>query len=126
MQDPQYRKIFVGGLPHNLSDEEFKAYFIQYGEIEDCAILKDKRTGKPRGFGFVTYKSLSSVEQVMQLKDQHTIQGKWVDCKRAVPAGQIAKDTSSSVSQSEKVKSLTPVPMQPAQVQTPVQGAYQS
>jgi hypothetical protein len=28
----------------------------------------------------------------MSMKDQHTIQGKWVDCKRAVPAGQIAKE----------------------------------
>lgn len=65
---------------------------MQYGEIEDCAILKDKRTGKPRGFGFVTYKSIDSLENVMGMKDSHTIQGKWVDCKRAVPAGQIAKE----------------------------------
>jgi RNA-binding protein Musashi len=82
----------VGGLPHNLSDEEFKNYFIVFGEIEDCAILKDKRTGKPRGFGFVTYKAITSVEQVMRMKDVHSIQGKWVDCKRAVPAGLIVKD----------------------------------
>ena len=60
--DPQYRKIFVGGLPHNLSDDEFRQYFSSYGDIEDCAILKDKRTGKPRGFGFVTYRMLASVE----------------------------------------------------------------
>jgi RNA recognition motif-containing protein len=85
----------VGGLPHNLSDEEFRQYFIQYGEIEDCAILKDKRTGKPRGFGFVTYKSIACVEHVMSLKDTHTIQSKWVDCKRAVPAGQIIKDPTN-------------------------------
>lgn len=71
--DPQYRKIFVGGLPHNLTDEDFKMFFLQFGEIEDCAILKDKRTGKPRGFGFVTYKALATVDQVMQMKEQHTI-----------------------------------------------------
>jgi hypothetical protein len=85
--DPQFRKIFVGGLPHNLQDEEFKDFFIKFGEIEDCAILRDKRTGKPRGFGFVTYKDIEILEHVMEIKDSHTIQGKWVDCKRAVPAG---------------------------------------
>jgi hypothetical protein len=31
----------------------------------------------------------------MGMKDSHTIQGKWVDCKRAVPAGQIAKENVS-------------------------------
>jgi RNA recognition motif-containing protein len=85
--DPQFRKIFVGGLPHNLQDEEFKDFFIKFGDIEDCAILRDKRTGKPRGFGFVTYRDIETLEHVMEIKDSHTIQGKWVDCKRAVPAG---------------------------------------
>lgn len=61
--------MFVGGLPHNLSDEEFKEYFAQYGEIEDSAILKDKRTGKPRGFGFVTYKDVNNLRNVMDMKD---------------------------------------------------------
>jgi len=39
-----YRKIFVGGLPHNLAECEFRAYFSKFGELEDCVILKDKRT----------------------------------------------------------------------------------
>ena len=92
------RKIFVGGLPHNLGDEEFKNYFDVYGEIEDSAILRDKRTGKPRGFGFITYKDLYSVEKVMEMKDQHVIQGKWVDCKRAVPASQMKDSISDTKS----------------------------
>ena len=87
--DPQYRKIFVGGLPHNLSLSEFKSYFQQFGLLEDCVILKDKRTQKPRGFGFVTYSDLECATKVMQLKDQHVIQGKWVDCKSAVPVAQM-------------------------------------
>jgi RNA recognition motif-containing protein len=29
------KKIFVGGLPHGISEPEFKQYFSQYGEIED-------------------------------------------------------------------------------------------
>jgi hypothetical protein len=36
----------------------------------------------------------------MDMKDSHTIQGKWVDCKRAVPAGQIAKE--NQVANAEK------------------------
>lgn len=90
-QDPdlQYRKIFVGGLPHNLAMYHFRSYFAQYGQIEDSVILKDKRTNKPRGFGFITFKDKKSVIEVMKNVDRHTIQGKWVDCKCAIPEAQI-------------------------------------
>lgn len=68
---------------------EFKAYFLQFGNLEDCVILKDKRTQKPRGFGFVTYTELVSVKTVMQMKTKHIIQGKWVDCKSAIPISEM-------------------------------------
>lgn len=61
------RKVFVGGLPHNLALEVFRDYFIKFGEIEDVVILQDKRTHKPRGFGFVTYESIKAVNRVIQL-----------------------------------------------------------
>ena len=85
----QYRKIFVGGLPHNLALKEFREYFDKYGVLEDCVILKDKRTQKPRGFGFVTYTNIQSVHRIMKDRQNHYIQGKWVDCKSAVPISEM-------------------------------------
>ena len=38
-QDGQARKVFVGGLPHNLAVEDFRKYFAQFGDLEDCVIL---------------------------------------------------------------------------------------
>ena len=106
----------MGGLPHNLEDEEFKEYFEAYGDIEDSAILKDKRTGKPRGFGFVTYTDIASVEKVMELKDSHVIQGKWVDCKRAVPASQMKDFNNNS---EKKLSSMGGFDMPPQKLQNP-------
>ena len=83
--DAQLRKVFVGGLPHNLQTETFREYFKNFGEIEDCVILQDKRTRKPRGFGFITFKDMSAVNLVLKLRDKHVIQKKWVDVKSAVP-----------------------------------------
>jgi len=33
------RKVFVGGLPHNLELDQFRSYFIKYGPIDDIVIL---------------------------------------------------------------------------------------
>jgi RNA-binding protein Musashi len=81
--DSQLRKIFVGGLPHDVKLEVFRGYFLNFGSIEDIVILQDKRTHKPRGFGFVTFDSIRSVDQVMQKLDEHYIEDKWVDVKSA-------------------------------------------
>ena len=47
--------------------------------------MVDKRSHKPRGFGFVTFVDIRSVNTVLRLKDKHVIEGKWVDVKSAVP-----------------------------------------
>jgi len=83
--DAQLRKVFVGGLPHNLQLNSFRSYFSKFGSIEDCVILADKRTNKPRGFGFVAYHDILSVNLVLKLKSKHVIQNKLVDVKTAVP-----------------------------------------
>ena len=39
--DIRHRKIFVGGLPRELSDEDFKIFFEKFGTVTDCVIIKD-------------------------------------------------------------------------------------
>lgn len=48
-------KIFVGGLPLELTNSEFKNYFSKFGQLSDCVIIRQKGNGRSRGFGFVTY-----------------------------------------------------------------------
>ncbi|CAI9296399.1 unnamed protein product [Lactuca saligna] len=78
------KKIFVGGLPANITEEEFKVYFEQFGRITDVVVMHDNITHRPRGFGFITFDSEDSVEQVMQ-KSFHELCGKLVEVKKAVP-----------------------------------------
>lgn len=81
----KFRKVFVGGLPHSVTEAELKVYFSKYGSLEDYVVMVDRHSGKPRGFGFVTYSSVASVDRVMEKKETHSLKGKWVDCKRATP-----------------------------------------
>ena len=50
------RKLFVGGLPQEASDEDVKEYFGQYGEIENVNLKMDPQTGRSRGFAFIVFK----------------------------------------------------------------------
>lgn len=79
------KKIFVGGLPTDLTEEDFSEYFHPYGEISDCVVMYDRVTGAPRGFGFITFSDEASVDYVLRDYYKHKIKGKWVDCKRATP-----------------------------------------
>ncbi|CAN1321952.1 Heterogeneous nuclear ribonucleoprotein 1 [Linum perenne] len=80
-------KIFIGGLARETTTDvaEFVEHFGKYGEITDSVIMKDRKTGQPRGFGFVTYADPSVVDQVIQ--DTHIIKDKQVEIKRTIPRG---------------------------------------
>lgn len=78
------KKIFVGGLSANLTEDDFKLYFEKFGRITDVVVMHDNITHRPRGFGFITFDSEDSVEEVMQ-KNFHELCGKLVEVKRAVP-----------------------------------------
>lgn len=76
------KKLFVGGVPREVTNEELKAHFSQYGDIEDAAIVADQ-SGVSRGFGFVTYTDPICIEKALIVK--HMLHDRQVDCKRAVP-----------------------------------------
>lgn len=78
------KKIFVGGLPPTLSEEDFRQYFQQFGNITDVVVMYDNGTQRPRGFGFITFDSEEAVENVLR-KSFHELHEKLVEVKRAVP-----------------------------------------
>ncbi|CAK0899102.1 unnamed protein product [Prorocentrum cordatum] len=70
--------------------EVLRRYFGSYGNIVDAVVMFDKETGKPRGFGFVCFDNVASVNAVMRDYSKHCIDGKWIEVKRATPAPQQA------------------------------------
>lgn len=49
------RKLFVGGLPADVTDREFSEFFGQFGVVLDSVVMYDRETHRSRGFGFVTF-----------------------------------------------------------------------
>jgi len=50
-------KLFVGGLPFSLTDEELQEAFAKHGPVASAVIIKDRDTGRSKGFGFVEFEN---------------------------------------------------------------------
>lgn len=57
--------IYVGNLPFSASEDEVRDVFGAYGEVTSVALIKDKVTGKPRGFGFVEMPNNTEAQQAI-------------------------------------------------------------
>eukprot|EP00850_Spirogloea_muscicola_P006098 SM000028S10192 [mRNA] locus=s28:847908:850243:- [translate_table: standard] len=82
---PKTRKIFVGGLPPNIMEDDLKRHFDKYGVIVEHQIMQDHSTGRSRGFGFVTFESEQSVEDILAQGKMQELGGKQVEIKKAEP-----------------------------------------
>lgn len=92
--EERLKKLFVGGLKKDTSDETLKEYFLAYGELSDCVVIRESNTKTSRGFGYVTFSNKDDILAVLRDKKEkgpHSIDGKEVEVKRAIP-----RDDSSS------------------------------
>mmetsp|Transcript_830 Transcript_830/g.2508 ORF Transcript_830/g.2508 Transcript_830/m.2508 type:complete len:583 (+) Transcript_830:851-2599(+) len=84
------KKIFVGGLAPTVDEKAFREYFEQYGEVEDAVVMYDPHSSRPRGFGFVTFGSVESVDHVFLRGVMQELHEKQIEIKRAVPREEMA------------------------------------
>ena len=69
----------MGGVSQEVTESDFREYFMQFGRVLDATLMMDKDTGRPRGFGFVTFDSESAVENALNCLTLE-IMGKQVRC----------------------------------------------
>ncbi|XP_074248731.1 heterogeneous nuclear ribonucleoprotein A1-like [Saimiri boliviensis] len=79
----QLRKLFIGGLSFETTDESLRSHFEQWGTLTDCVVMRDPNTKRSRGFGFVTYATVEEVDAAMNARP-HKGDGRVVEPKRAV------------------------------------------
>ena len=74
--DSDQGKLFIGGISWETTEEKLKEYFENYGDVVQIVVMRDKTTGRPRGFGFVVFANPSILDRVLQ--DKHTIDARTV------------------------------------------------
>ncbi len=77
-------KLFVGGLAWATDDVSLRAAFQPFGNLSDAVVIKDRDTGRSRGFGFVTYSDDASGKAALQAMNGATLDGRSIRCDEAV------------------------------------------
>ncbi|XP_062088147.1 heterogeneous nuclear ribonucleoprotein 1-like isoform X1 [Humulus lupulus] len=76
-------KLFVGGISWDTNEDRLREYFQAFGDVMEAVIMKDRATGRARGFGFIVFADPAVAEKVVI--EKHVIDGRIVEAKKAVP-----------------------------------------
>ncbi|XP_060970711.1 RNA polymerase II C-terminal domain phosphatase-like 4 isoform X1 [Cannabis sativa] len=92
--DSDEGKLFIGGIAWDTTEEKLADYFGQYGEVTQTVIMRDKTTGRPRGFAFVVFSDPSVLDNV--LSEKHTIDGRAMSLATDSPVNSSSSDDFAS------------------------------
>jgi len=79
-----YPKVFLGGLPSNVTETDLRTFFTRFGKVMEVVIMYDQEKKKSRGFGFLSFEDEESVDRCVS---EHfvNLNGKQVEIKKAEP-----------------------------------------
>jgi RNA recognition motif-containing protein len=77
--------IYVGKLAQNVTEDELRAAFAEFGKVDAVNIIKDKYTNRPKGFGFVEMPSAEEAKSAISQLHGKDMQGQALDVNEARP-----------------------------------------
>lgn len=78
-------KLYVGNMPFSMDESQVRSLFETHGTVDSVAIITDRETGRPRGFGFVEMNDDSSARAAMQALDNYSVEGRALKVNEARP-----------------------------------------
>jgi len=77
--------IYVGNLAHTATEDDVRQAFEQFGAVSDVKIIKDRETGRPRGFAFIEMKDGSEAANAIKELNLTQINGRSITVNEARP-----------------------------------------
>lgn len=77
--------IYVGNLPYDLTKDELKDVFQQYGEVSSVNIITDKMTNRSKGFGFIEMPEETKAKEAITKLDGYSLKGRNLKVSQARP-----------------------------------------
>lgn len=78
-------KVYVGNLPFKVDDMKLKELFEAYGEITEAVVIKDRYSGRSKGFGFVTFTDDTAGKKAVEEMNEKEVEGRNLKVNEARP-----------------------------------------
>jgi RNA recognition motif-containing protein len=86
MENRMASKLFVGNLPHGVTDAQLNEFVIQAGfQVSSAVVIRDKLTGTPRGFGFVELAEGEDLQRAIAGLNGQALEGRTLTVNEAKP-----------------------------------------
>jgi cold-inducible RNA-binding protein len=82
------RKLYVGNLPYDTSEQDLQALFAAAGTVETVNVMRDMTTGRARGFAFVEMASEEEAQNAVATLNNHQLGGRNLTVNEARPKPQ--------------------------------------
>jgi len=79
--------IYVGNLSYEMDEQTLKAMFDEFGDVASSKIIKDRYSGRSKGFGFIEMPSNSEADQAIKALNGKFMDGKHIKVNHADPGG---------------------------------------
>lgn len=79
------KKLYVGSLSYNTTDESLRSAFLQAGTVESANVIMDKMSGRSRGFGFVEMSTDADAEKAIEMLNGKDLDGRKITVNEARP-----------------------------------------
>ena len=84
----QVSKLYVGNLDYNTTEDEIRSHFEQKGiQSKSVTLIKDKYTGRAKGFGFVEVESEEVIQKAIEALDGQDLNGRKLKVSKAKKPG---------------------------------------
>jgi RNA recognition motif-containing protein len=78
-------KLYVGNLAYSVNDNGLKDLFSQYGNVRSAQVVKDRDTGRSKGFGFVEMEDSNDAKAAIENLNEHEHEGRPLTVNEARP-----------------------------------------
>ena len=77
--------IYIGNLPYNVTEDELRDAFSEFGQVDRANIIKDKFSGRSKGFGFVEMPNDGEAQSAIESLNDSDLNGRTIKVNQARP-----------------------------------------
>ena len=82
------KRLYVGGLPYETTDDELKELFSEAGTVESAKVVTDRYSGRSRGFGFVEMTNDEEAQKAIDSMNGKQVGERTITVNEAKPQGE--------------------------------------